>query len=68
MYLESEGTKMPKWSVDVYFSACKTVEVEADSYLEAREKGLEIVEDPDEEDFSIEEVECYRIWEGEEEE
>lgn len=30
---------MPKWSVDVYFSACQTVEVEADSWLEAREKG-----------------------------
>lgn len=59
---------MPKWSVDVYFSAYKTVEVEADSWLEAREKGLEIVEDPDEEDFSVEEVECYRIREGEEEE
>lgn len=50
---------MSKWSVEVYFSACKIVEVEADSWLEAREKGLEIVEDPDEEDFSIEEVECY---------
>lgn len=58
---------MPKWSVDVYFSACQTVEVEADSYLEAREKGLAIVEEPNEEDFSIEEVECYRIWEGEDE-
>ena len=58
---------MPKWSVDVYFSACKTVEVEADSWLEAREKGLEIVEDPDEEDFLVEEVECYRIY-GEDEE
>ena len=58
---------MPKWSVDVYFSACKTVEVEADSWLEAREKGLEIVEDPDEEDFLVEEVECYRVW-GEENE
>lgn len=58
---------MAKWSVDVYFSAYKTVEVEADSWLEAREKGLEMVEDPDEEDFSVEEVECYRIWEGEEE-
>lgn len=58
---------MPKWSVDVYFSACKTIEVEADSWLEAREKGLEIVEEPEEEDFSVEEVECYRIWEGEDE-
>ena len=57
---------MPKWSVDVYFSACKTVEVEADSYLEAREKGLIMMEDPNEEDFSVEEIECYRIWEGEE--
>lgn len=59
---------MPKWSVDVYFSACKTVEVEADSWLEAREKGLATVEDPDEDDFSVEEVECYRVWEGEDEE
>lgn len=59
---------MSKWSVDVYFSACKTVEVEADSWLEAHKKGLEMVEDPNEEDFSVEEVECYRIWEGEEEE
>ena len=63
-----EGTKMPKWSVDVYFSACKTVEVEADSWLEAREKGLEMVDDPDEEDFSVEEVECYEVREGEDEE
>ena len=23
---------MPKWSVDVYFSACKTVEIEANSW------------------------------------
>ena len=59
---------MPKWSVDVYFSACKTVEVEADSWLKAREKGLEMVEDPDEEDFSVEEVECYKVREGEDEE
>lgn len=59
---------MPKWSVDVYFSACKTVEVEADSWLEARDKGLVMVENPNEEDFSVEEVECYKIWEGEEEE
>ena len=59
---------MPKWSVDVYFSACQTVEVEADSYLEARKKGLAMVEEPDEDDFSVEEVECYRIWEGEDEE
>ena len=28
---------MAKWSVDVYFSACKTVEVEADNWIEARE-------------------------------
>lgn len=59
---------MPKWSVDVYFSARQTVEVEADSWLEAREKGLEMVEEPDEEDFSVEEVECYRIYEEEDEE
>lgn len=58
---------MPKWSVNVYFSACKTVDVEADSRLEAREKGLAMVEDLDEEDFSVEEVECYRIWGGEDE-
>lgn len=58
---------MPKWSVDVYFSACKTVEVEADSWLEARDKGLEMVEDPTEEDFSVDEVECYKVWEGENE-
>ena len=59
---------MPKWSVDVYFSACKTVEVEADSWLKAREKGLEMVEEPDEEDFSVEEVECYKVQEEEDEE
>ena len=59
---------MPKWSVDVYFSACKTVEVEADSWLKAREKGLEMVEESDEEDFSVETVECYEVREGEDEE
>ena len=59
---------MPKWSVDVYFSACKTVEVEADDWIDAREKGLEIVEDPDEDDFSVETVECYKVREGEDEE
>lgn len=59
---------MAKWSVDVYFSAYKTVEVEADSWFEAREKGLEMVEEPDEEDFSVEEVECYKVREGEDEE
>jgi hypothetical protein len=56
---------MAKWIVDVYFSARGTVEVEADSYLEAREKGLEMVEEPNEDDFSVEEVECYKIREGE---
>ena len=59
---------MAKWSVDVYFSAYKTVEVEADSWLEAREKGLEMVEEPDEEDFSVETVECYEVRKGEDEE
>ena len=56
---------MPKWSVDVYFLACKTVEVEADSWYEARDKGLMIVEGPDEDDFEVENVEC---WEEEEDE
>lgn len=59
---------MAKWSVDVYFSACKTVEVEADNWIEAREKGLEMVEEPDEDDFSVEEIECYKVREGENEE
>ena len=52
---------MPKWNVEVIFSACKTIEVEADSWFEARDKGLEMIEDPDIEDFSVEEVECYEI-------
>ena len=30
---------MPKWGIDIYFTACKTIEIEAESYLEAREKG-----------------------------
>ena len=59
---------MPKWSVDVYFSACKTVEVEADTWYEARNKGLMMVDDPDEDDFSVETVECYEVREGEDEE
>ena len=59
---------MPKWNVDVYFTACKTIEVEADSYLEAREKGLRMMENLNEEGFSIEGFECYRIWEEEAEE
>ena len=59
---------MPKWSVDVYFSACKTVEVEADNWIEAREKGLMMVDDPYEDDFSVETVECYEVSEGEYEE
>ena len=59
---------MPKWNVDVYFIACKTVEVEADSWIEARDKGLRMVDDPDEDDFSVEDVECYRVYEEEEEE
>lgn len=59
---------MPKWGVDVYFTACKTIEIEADSYLEAREKGLRMMEDLNKESFSIEGFECYRIWKGEDEE
>lgn len=59
---------MPKWSVDVYFTACKTIEIEADSYLEAREKGLGIMDNLNEEGFSIEGFECYRVWEEEAEE
>ena len=58
---------MAKWGVDVYFTACKTNEIEAGSYLEAREKGLGIMEDLNEEGFSIEGFECYRVWEGEDE-
>ena len=58
---------MTKWGIDVYFSACKTIEIEADSYLEARDKGLMMVDDPDEDDFSVETVECFEIWEGEDE-
>ena len=52
----------------MYFSACKTIEVEADNWVEAREKGLMMVDDPDEDDFSVETVECYEVWEGEDEE
>ena len=59
---------MAKWGVDVYFSAYKTVEVEADTWYEAREKGLEMVDDPDEEDFSVEEIECYKVREGDDKE
>ena len=60
--------KMPKWNVDVYFSTYKTIEIEADSYLEAREKGLGIMDNLNEEGFSIEGFECYRFWEEEAEE
>ena len=56
---------MAKWSVDVYFSACKIIEIEADTYLEAREKGLGIMENLNEESFSIEGFECYRVWDEE---
>ena len=52
----------------MYFSACKIIEIEADSYLEAREKGLGMMEDLNEEGFSIERFECYRIWDEEAEE
>ena len=58
---------MPKWGIDVYFTACKTIEIEADTYLEAREKGLRIMENLNEGGFSIEGFECYRVWEGEDE-
>ena len=58
---------MPKWGVDVYFSTYKTIEIEADSYLEAREKGLGMMENLNEEGFSIEGFECYRVWGGEDE-
>lgn len=36
--------------------------------VEAREKGLEMVEEPDEEDFSVEEVECYKVSGGDDKE
>ena len=58
---------MAKWGVDVYFTTYKTIEIEADSYLEAREKGLGIIGDLNEEGFSVEGFECYRIWEEESE-
>lgn len=58
---------MAKWGIDVYFTACKTIEVEAENYLEAREKGLRMMEDLNEEGFSIEGFECYRIWNEEDE-
>lgn len=58
---------MAKWGVDMYFTACKTIEIEADSYLEAREKGLRMMENLNEDGLSIEGFECYRIWEGEDE-
>lgn len=59
---------MAKWGVDIYFTACKTIKIEADSYLEAREKGLGIMKNLNEEGFSIEGFECYRFWEEEAEE
>ena len=59
---------MPKWGIDVYFTACKTIEIEADSYLEAREKGLRMMKDLNKEGLSIEGFECYRIWDEEAEE
>lgn len=59
---------MAKWGIDVYFTAYKTIEIEADNYLEAREKGLGIMENLNEEGFSIEGFECYRVWEEEAEE
>lgn len=58
---------MPKWGIDIYFTAYKTIKIEADNYLEAREKGLEMMETLNEEGFSIEGFECYRVWEGEDE-
>lgn len=59
---------MPKWRVNVYYSACKTVEVEADSCVEACEDGLEMIEEPNEGDFLVEEIQCYRVWKEMEEE
>ena len=56
---------MAKWGIDVYFTACKTIEIEADSYLEAREKGLRMMKDLNKEGFSIEGFECYRVWDEE---
>ena len=56
---------MPKWGMDVYFTTYKTIEIEADSYLEAREKGLGIMEDLNEDGLSIEGFECYRVWDDE---
>lgn len=58
---------MAKWGIDVYFTACKTIEIEADTYLEAREKGLRMMENLNNKGFSIEGFECYRFWEGENE-
>ena len=58
---------MPKWGIDVYFSTYKTIEIEADNYLEAREKGLRMMENLNEEGLSIEGFECYKVWEGEDE-
>ena len=52
----------------MYFSACKIIEIEADTYLEAREKGLGIMEDLNEDGLSIEGLECYRVWDEEAEE
>ena len=59
---------MPKWGIDVYFTACKTIEIEADSYLEAREKGLGIMGNLNEDGLLIEGCECYRVWDEEAEE
>ena len=56
---------MPKWGMDVYFTTYKTIEIEADSYLEAREKGRGIMENLNEDGLSIEGFECYRVWDEE---
>ena len=56
---------MAKWGIDVYFTTYKTIEIEADSYLEAREKGLETMENLNEDGLSIEGFECYRVWDEE---
>ena len=59
---------MAKWGIDVYFTNYKTIEIEADNYLEAREKGLGIMEKIKEDGLSIEGYECYRVWDDEAEE
>ena len=58
MDTESEGTKMKKYRIEVFFSASQVIEVEAEETSEAINEAFMMVDEPTEFKVDDYEIEC----------